>query len=89
MSVERSALAYMASSLLVVQHGEVSSRLLISRGGGTQDGSRDSTAAQQRGELGAVTGTEFGAGAVKVVLNGANRDNQPIGDFAVGQSAGG
>ncbi len=41
------------------------------------------------GEFGAVGGAEFGAGAVEVVFHGAHRDDQPLGDVAVGQPAGG
>ena len=41
------------------------------------------------GEFGAVGGAEFGAGALEVVFHGAHRDDQPLGDVAVGQPAGG
>lgn len=40
----------------------------------------------QRSQLGIA---EFGAGAVEVALDGADRDDEPVGDLAVGQPAGG
>ena len=40
--------------------------------------------AEQRGECGAVGGAEFGAGAVEVAFDGADRHDQPLGDLPVG-----
>jgi len=37
----------------------------------------------------AVGGAELAAGAIEVPFDGADRDDEPVGDLAVGQPAGG
>lgn len=41
---------------------------------------------EQRGEFSAVSRAKLGASTVEVVFDSADRDHQPLGDLAVGQS---